>query len=602
MGFDLPSAAPPELLPLRESFDPGDYRDSIKQLTLDLFDKHLGKQSFDANVLGMAHLGSFDLVRRCIQADGLGMLRSDQEEAATRYLYRAWRAQDTQGRGLHFLRTYLQLLFPGEAELEQLWHDSRFPYGDAFLSGKPRTILRHFLGEPGLKVDGAWRLGEFLDAPYVHTPDPDELWLTSRIQVRLSLEYIAQSVYTTAGKSRVSHLYPIIESIVPARLVPIFVFWLVFVLNARPWADYQLRMGKQSTWGYPWCGRVLSEYTDKRWSLGRDGALVTLGEPFGTFRLGERRGGLSVWHLKACRAQGNLTGRLAYAASAYRPPMVGEPWRRLDGAWAVGRRQSEAFGRARLAKSVAITQPQRLVTRLCEHVLLQYPYTPSKLNMVRTLDGRWRLGPRALPLGKPVFARTLGDLRLGRHPSIPAESVRRLRKFSAAYIAPRRLPDRAGVLTLNGWKIGSFFPLAVRSVLHGRYQTDVAQTVESARELRQEIRIRYPANPRAVGRDLALDGRWRVSSWGTNQRRLGQSINAMPLNGWPLRRAAARVLPRSPTLNGRWPLAPGARLSAPQHGRLRLGGWAITSHTGLAADQRAVVRIAGTAAVSVVAS
>ncbi|NCC41611.1 MAG: hypothetical protein EOM21_19765, partial [Gammaproteobacteria bacterium] len=93
--FDLPSARAPELLPLQGSWEPGDYRDDIKRLALALFADHLGDATFDANVLGVAHLGSLELVRRFIHGDGLAMLRSDIEAPATRYLYRAWQRADT---------------------------------------------------------------------------------------------------------------------------------------------------------------------------------------------------------------------------------------------------------------------------------------------------------------------------------------------------------------------------------------------------------------------------------------------------------------------------------------------------------------------------
>jgi len=143
VSFDLPNAAPPQLLPLQQSFDPGDYRDAIKRLTIDLFRTYLGVDVFDANVLGMAHLGTLDLVRRFIQADGLGMLRSDREDAATRYLYRAWKKADAQKRGLHFLRTYLQLLYPNEWRVDQLEQDKSKPYPEATRPATGRTT--HFL-------------------------------------------------------------------------------------------------------------------------------------------------------------------------------------------------------------------------------------------------------------------------------------------------------------------------------------------------------------------------------------------------------------------------------------------------------------------------
>jgi len=96
-------------------------------------------------VLGAAHLGSFDLVRKAVNTDGLVLLQGDGEEPATRYLYRAWKSRNTQGRGLHFLRTYLQMLFPNIGEVVQLWQGKNALYptdlreeesADAFLTSR----------------------------------------------------------------------------------------------------------------------------------------------------------------------------------------------------------------------------------------------------------------------------------------------------------------------------------------------------------------------------------------------------------------------------------------------------------------------------------
>ena len=183
MPFDLPDAAPPELLPLVGSFEPGDYRDALKRLTLDLFAEHLGADAFDTNVLGIAHLGSFDLVRRFVQADGLGMLRSDREAAATRYLYRAWKKADGQGRGLHFLRTYLQLLFPGGWSVDQLEHEKDTEYP---LFTRPR---------------------ETSDSSETH-------YLTSRIQVMVDAR--------AKQAEQIATFAPTISACLPARFVPEF--------------------------------------------------------------------------------------------------------------------------------------------------------------------------------------------------------------------------------------------------------------------------------------------------------------------------------------------------------------------------------------------
>ena len=59
----------------------------------------------------------------------------------SRHLFRGWRARNPK-RGAQFLRYYLQLLFPGQWVLQQLWHDPLSPYPDgASASEGPGKIL-----------------------------------------------------------------------------------------------------------------------------------------------------------------------------------------------------------------------------------------------------------------------------------------------------------------------------------------------------------------------------------------------------------------------------------------------------------------------------
>ncbi|AJK46255.1 hypothetical protein [Burkholderia plantarii] len=153
MAFDFSNAQLPRLLPLENSYVENEVEADLKRLFLHLFTSALAPALFDVNVLGMAHLGSFELVRRAVNSDGLVLLQGDGEEASTRYLYRAWKAGDTQGRGLHFLRTYLQLLFPNIGTAVQLWHGKTSPYPsdvreesgvDAFLTSRVRITINSF--------------------------------------------------------------------------------------------------------------------------------------------------------------------------------------------------------------------------------------------------------------------------------------------------------------------------------------------------------------------------------------------------------------------------------------------------------------------------
>ena len=87
--FDYPFAEPPSLKALEASYAGNDVEREIKALTIALFIKYISEQAYDVNVAGAAHLGSFDLVRRTVNQDGLTLLQRDREESSTRYLYRA---------------------------------------------------------------------------------------------------------------------------------------------------------------------------------------------------------------------------------------------------------------------------------------------------------------------------------------------------------------------------------------------------------------------------------------------------------------------------------------------------------------------------------
>lgn len=614
MPFDLPNAAPPELIALQLSHTRDDSIEAdIKRLALDLFRDYLGEDAFDANVLGMAHLGSFDLVRRFIQADGLGMLRSDREEAAMRYLYRAWKASDTQGRGLHFLRTYLQLLFPGEAEVQQLWHAKDHPYGTAWRSGQSRYLLHHFLGQAGVRLDGAWRLGQSLvplgELPPLYTPDPSGIFLTSRIEILLSLELATRAEYQAPGGGYVfGPLLEIIRAIIPARLVPAFRFWLRFVLYVHLRLSERLRLFKNVDLRYPWCGRVLSEAVSARWSLGPDPQFVRLPQPFGTFCVGEQRGSSLTWRLRPCRASGSLAGEKRLAVDAYDlMPRTGEPWRRLGDGWALGRRRSnEMLSVAQLEQRADLSAQAHIQTVLGEHIRLDYPFTPKRVGRMLRLDGRWRLGTGhtlwrsyhpldgawALRPGERFWAGggplLDGRWTLGRALPIPASADTLARLNAPIVAAPERLPPNPSgvrVRAILPWSLGRFAlidPAHRRPTqsltrswsLDGRplgrpaaaltargYLRRVNAAIETQADcrhiFRRQIPLSLPAVPTRLGRSLALDGRWQLGAGVT----LTPTICAPRLSGWPLRsstpirvdasfqwRADMTLLGRAPTL------------------------------------------------------
>ncbi|CAN5293353.1 hypothetical protein BH10PSE16_BH10PSE16_00680 [soil metagenome] len=233
--FDFTNAQLPTLSPLAASFEENEVEADCKRLLMDLFTAHLAKTVFDVNVRGAAHLGSLELVRKAVSMDGLVLLQGDREEAATRYLYRAWKSGDVQGRGLHFLRTYLQLLFPGECTIVQKWHENEpeKPYPDWLHDLTPGYSMDYWhLGDDELTLDGSWNVGsryyhldESMGANEINT---DRLFLTSRIEITMGPSI------DTASLAKISS---ILSNCMPARLITQFRFWRDRVLSEEPDID-----------------------------------------------------------------------------------------------------------------------------------------------------------------------------------------------------------------------------------------------------------------------------------------------------------------------------------------------------------------------------
>lgn len=147
------SRYPVELQPLQKSFKNDELERELIQMFMDLVEKHIRPRERDLNVMGMPHLGSFNLVSRFVEEDGLALINND-DEPAMRYLHKAWKARNPK-RGFHFLETYLQLLFPNSWKVQQLWNPKdlmKYPYpahsdfkhiaedsGDVFLTSRVRV-------------------------------------------------------------------------------------------------------------------------------------------------------------------------------------------------------------------------------------------------------------------------------------------------------------------------------------------------------------------------------------------------------------------------------------------------------------------------------
>jgi hypothetical protein len=134
----------PSLEPLLQSHDDNATEAALKDAFVRTFEAFLREAERELNLYGTPHLGSLDLMARFIKQDGLALIRKN--EPSMGYLFRAWRARNRM-RGLHFLRTYLQLLWSNAWTAEQMWQDARQPYPTALVGEAQanQDPVNHFL-------------------------------------------------------------------------------------------------------------------------------------------------------------------------------------------------------------------------------------------------------------------------------------------------------------------------------------------------------------------------------------------------------------------------------------------------------------------------
>lgn len=342
--FDYPFAETPKLSALQRSHAATKAEEDLKNLFIALFTTYLAGDFYDANVSGAQHLGSFDLVRRSVTSDGLTMPQGDRAEEAARYIYRAWKARDKNGRGMIFLKTYLQVLFPNLCEVAQLWQEKGKPYPTALHST--------------LENDGKF------------VPDPALHWLTSRIEIALDLTVEARSVL---------ELTDIFRSIVPARLVPQFLFWIrIFASLDIKFDAYEMLVQKDIDIRKPWCGRQVTSRPEAIWKLGKNNNPA------------------AAWKLKNCRAQTKSLVLLEYEAP-YGGVVRLDGSRKIDGTWKVSRiGHIGSLLEEAVTIDISASMPQQsaeIVTTRELIIDVDYCYTP-KLDGSLKVDGTWKLGGR----------------------------------------------------------------------------------------------------------------------------------------------------------------------------------------------------------------
>lgn len=246
----------------------------------------------------------------------------------------------------------------------------------------------------------------------------------------------------------------------PARSWPIYLFWLAFTFSITIEAHSATLMAKNSRLRYPWCGKVISASDDASWKLGKDGETIKLSQPFGSFKLGERRGHLSAWHIKGCRVTSAMQMQSSASAIVYRLPYLSEKDRRLDGSWRIGGYGLDADSNLLVKTASQINVSVNTDSIDHSRIRMDYPATPArlggfnKLSSWRRLDGQWRIGD--LMISKPFGFKIIRDL------GVHVESAALISSADILWPTSERLPANTSPIVgerrlyLNGsWRVGS---------------------------------------------------------------------------------------------------------------------------------------------------
>lgn len=121
-------ALAPAMLPLVNSQEDDVIESELKDLFMTLFEEYLRNDERFMNDLGMPHVGSREMIEQSLAANGLAIYRgASVASGAGAYLLRAWLAYNPR-RGLHLLKTYLQLLWPNVWTCKQMWQAKSATY------------------------------------------------------------------------------------------------------------------------------------------------------------------------------------------------------------------------------------------------------------------------------------------------------------------------------------------------------------------------------------------------------------------------------------------------------------------------------------------
>lgn len=171
-----------ELTPILNSRVTNDVDRDLIQLFVYLFKTYLAQDADDVMNVALPEKGSLNLLRRAMNDNGFVLMENANTDLNPNYennirmIFNAWRGRNFNGRGLAFLTTLINTLYPGAGLVEQLWQPKSQPYGTGLFSE-------------------------------TENPDTSNAWLTSRVRV------------TIASSENLAALRGLINYTIPARFV-----------------------------------------------------------------------------------------------------------------------------------------------------------------------------------------------------------------------------------------------------------------------------------------------------------------------------------------------------------------------------------------------
>lgn len=98
-----------------------------RAIFIEVMEQTIAAKIQDLMNYGSPHLGSIALLKQFTTYEGLSSLRSDVENYRLSYLLKSWRSKNPK-RGFHFLNTFLQMLYPNNFNILQMWQEIGQPY------------------------------------------------------------------------------------------------------------------------------------------------------------------------------------------------------------------------------------------------------------------------------------------------------------------------------------------------------------------------------------------------------------------------------------------------------------------------------------------